>query len=409
MKRMLKLFAVLVAAAFVYGCGGGTADVEKPKFDEERPGPGVSVGSGSGASNQEIAGIPNDDKAEPNPEVEVGDINATIPNVSYEAEMEGDDVIIRMTMTGVRDENATDPEDEWLRLLGTGESGQNIWLEIDGKPKGIDVYNTADDEEDENVGAVYADLVFLVDNSGSMGEEADAVANDIVAWAQTLNQALDVQFGVVGYDGCIHGAMDVTSYEELSSYLNDRGYTGTSRTYGFAGDNAAVLETSSDLYGSACQDESGVAALRFADENFNFRAGANRIYVNFTDEANYTFGGTDYSVTYVENSWATSQGTIHSVISNEYLLPVTESTYYEDPTRMSTATGGTVLVTDSSFSNVTLYDLPVTGAVQNSYVIRFTNVTEFLDGVPHEVRITIVSADGGVKAEQVFLITFEVA
>lgn len=122
MKRMFRLFAVLVAAAFVYGCGG-TADTEKPKFDEERPGLGVSVGAGYGGG-KEIAGIPSDDKAEPNPEVEVGDINATIPNVSYEAEMEGNDVIIRLTMTGVKDESATDPEDEWLRLLGTGEAGQ---------------------------------------------------------------------------------------------------------------------------------------------------------------------------------------------------------------------------------------------------------------------------------------------
>ena len=47
--------------------------------------------------------------------------------------------------------------------------------------------------------------------------------------------------------------------------------------------------------------------------------------------------------------------------------------------------------------------------MQNSYVIRFTNVTEFMDGLPHEVRITIVSADGAVKAEQVFYITFEIA
>ena len=145
MKKMFKLLAVLVALAGVYACGSGSADIDQPRFDEERPGPGISTGAGggsgsgqgSGAGGQEIAGIPSDDEADPNPEVEVGDINATIPNVSYEAEMEGSDVIIRMTMTGVRNENAADPEDEWLRLLGTGEAGQNIWLEIDGNPKGV--------------------------------------------------------------------------------------------------------------------------------------------------------------------------------------------------------------------------------------------------------------------------------
>ena len=34
-----------------------------------------------------------------------------------------------------------------------------------------------------------------------------------------------------------------------------------------------------------------------------------------------------------------------------------------------------------TFSGVTLNSLPVTGAMQNSYIIRFTNVSEFMDGL----------------------------
>lgn len=406
MKRLFRNAACLSVAIALYACGGGTAEIESPFFDGERPGPGVSVGSGSGV--QEIAGIPNDNMADPNPEIDPSDVNATIPNISHEAEREGNDVIIRVNMTGVRNENAIDPADEWLRLIGTGEPGQNVWIEIDGQPKGIDVYNTIDGVEDENVGAVLNDFVFLVDNSGSMSEEADVIARDITAWAQTLNNTLDVRFGLVGYDGCIHGAIDVSSYEDMDAYLNDRGRSGTYRTNGFVGTNADDLQTAALGYGSNCQDECGVAALRFADENFTFRPGANRIYVNFTDEGNFPNGAAEFSVEYVENDWLSNQGTIHSVISNKSLIPLSETQYYcEDPTRMSTATGGTILTTDSSFSDVTLSNLPVTGAMQNSYVIRFTNVAEFLDGLPHEVKITIVSADGSVKAEEVFYLTFE--
>lgn len=406
MKRLLRNAACLSAAVVLYACGGGTAEIESPYFDGERPGPGVSVGSGSGV--QEIAGIPNDNMADPNPEIDPSDVNATIPNISHEAEREGNDVIIRVNMTGVRNENAIDPADEWLRLIGTGEPGQNVWIEIDGQPKGIDVYNTIDGVEDENVGAVLNDFVFLVDNSGSMDEEANAIARDITAWAQTLDQTLDVRFGLVGYDGCIHGAIDVSTYEDMNAYLNERDRYGVYRTIGFVGNNADDLLQAANNYGAHCQDECGVAALRFADENFTFRPGANRIYVNFTDEENFPYGAAEFSVEYVENDWLSNQGTIHSVISNKYLIPVSESQYYrEDPTRMSTATGGTILITDHTFSDVTLSDLPVTGAMQNSYVIRFTNVAEFLDGLPHEVKITIVSADGSVKAEEVFYLTFE--
>ena len=143
---------------------------------------------------------------------------------------------------------------------------RNIWLEIDGTPKGIDVYNTADDEDDENVGAVFADLVFLVDNSGSMSDEAETIARDITEWAAMLNETLDVRFGCVGYGAYvgsqyhdmtsnygIAGALNMTTYDELDEYLNDRGESGTGRTIGYYGDDASILEAyaSDDFYNLA--------------------------------------------------------------------------------------------------------------------------------------------------------------
>ena len=50
--------------------------------------------------------------------------------------------------------------------------------------------------------------------------------------------------------------------------------------------------------------------------------------------------------------------------------------------------------------------LPVTGAMQNSYTIRFTNVRGFMDGQKHEVKITILSADRKTRAEKIFYIIF---
>ena len=59
-----------------------------------------------------------------------------------------------------------------------------------------------------------------------------------------------------------------------------------------------------------------------------------------------------------------------------------------------------------TFSGVTLNSLPVTGAMQNSYIIRFTNVSEFMDGQSREVKVTILSEDGRVRAENIFYIVF---
>lgn len=360
-----------------------------------------------------VAGIPSDDDATQNPTI---DENTTsIPNVQYITETEGDDVIVRFDMTGIQVTGTL----EWLRLLGTNYGKeQNIWVSVDGKPKGIDVYNTADDNTGEV--KVKADLVFLVDNSGSMSEEADAIARDIISWSQKLNASgLDIQYGCVGYGGNVGaqypylvngygvtGALDITNYSELDKFFNERGQTSTSRTKGFAGTNASYLsqQASKDSYYKA-GGECGVQALRFADENFSFRKGANRIYVNFTDDANYPGGNSDISIDYVTNSgkWTTDKGTIHSVISNDKSDIEKRG---ECPWKLSECTGGTILYTSSSFTGVTLESLPITGAMQNSYIIRFTNVDEFMDGQPHEVKITILSPDGKTKAERIFNIVF---
>lgn len=350
-------------------------------------------------------GIPSDEDASPNPAIETSTTN--IPNVQWTVETVGDDVIIRLDMTGIQDPDTY----EWLKLFGTGGNGankQNVWVSVDGEPKGISVYNNSDDEGEN---AIKADVVFLVDNSGSMSEEADAVARDIVDWANTLvSSRLDVRFGCVGYSeyGSVNGGVDITGVDELREFLNRQGFSGTNRTMEFAGSNQSSLGSAASTYRIGGGDECGVLALRFADERFSFRMGANRIYVNFTDEPNQPAGNKEWSVDYVndQTQWSTSKGTIHTVYSDNYNYQ--ESKLGEEyPWRLSEYTGGTILYAPSDFSGVTLNTLPVTGAMQNSYVIRFTNVAKFMDGKPHEIKVTILSEDGRTCAERTFYVTFE--
>lgn len=346
-----------------------------------------------------VAGIPSDDLADPNPEIV--DPNANIPNFNYTVEQEGDYTIIRLDMTGVQNPESK----EWINLIGTGGkegSKQNIWVSVDNKPKGILVTKASDDE---NGASNAVDLVFLVDNSGSMSEEADAIARDIVAWAQLLTSSnLDMRFGCVGYDGRITGALNITDVNSLSEFLNYS--SGTNRTYHFGGADASVLSSAASSYANSYY-ECGVAALHYAADNFSYRNGANRIYVNFTDEPNQPNGNSLYSVEYVkeQTNWGTNDGTIHTVYS-DYTTFTEQPLYQEKPWKLSEYTGGTTLTVLRNFSGVTLSDLPVTGAMLNSYVIRFTNVDEFMDGQPHEVHVTIYSEDGKVRAEKVFYVVF---
>lgn len=349
-----------------------------------------TAGGEQGSEEDDGTGIPADSKAEANPEI-VGDYTAAIPNV----QLITSDGVVTMDMTGVQDLI----NGGWLKLYGTELDNQNIWIEVDDVPKGIVVVNN--DENNGSAAKRMVDLVFCVDNSGSMSEEADKLASEIVLWATKLSrQNLDIRFGCVGYESGVNGALNLTGLSEINAYLNRNGMTGTSRTYGFSGSDAITLESAAKNFQDG-SDECGAEAIRFADLNFSFRPGANRIYVNFTDEPNQPGMMGENSVEFFnpqQGIWNTTQGTIHTVFSDTKL----SESYIERPELMSDYTGGTTLYTTSSF-NVSLDELPVTGAMTNSYIIRFRNPSAASEG-EHKIRITI--KDGEIQAERIFNASF---
>lgn len=351
-------------------------------------------------------GIPNDDEATEAPVITTSTI--TLPNSAVAVKTEKGHSYLSIDMTGVWDETAG----AWMRLIGTADkTKQNIWVTIDNTPKGIDVYNNADD----NSRTMLADVVFLVDNSGSMNEEANAVANSIMAWSNTLVQSgLDINVGCVGYGDSNHaidGGLNLTTPEQLKNYL-DRS-TGTNRTKGFEGNDAQTLYSLANIsqkYENGSYNECGMVALHFAHDNYNFRGGANRIYVNFTDEPNQPNGVSKWSVEYLNpenNYWKTNNGTIHTVYSGYERDDNSHwSAYDEKPWLMSVYTGGTNIFTDNHAANWDLTTLPVTGAMQNSAVIRCTNLEALKDGAVHNIKITVQSLDKNVRAEKVIRFNF---
>ena len=352
-----------------------------------------------------VPGIPADTEADPNPTLPDAP-NTNVANINYVVETASNgNKVIRFDLTGIQSpENPT----EWLRLYGTNTSEQNIWISIDDLPKGFTIENTIDSEE--QVSAV--DLVFLVDNSGSMGEEADAVAKEILDWSKMLSKTLDMRFGCVGYDygGEVNGAINMCGINEIDAFLNRSGKYGIDRTMGFEGPDKDVLAKEYARYstGTWSADECGVSSLRYADDLFNFRKNTNRVYVNFTDEPNYPQGHEPMSTQWVKdpNNWPTTKGTIHTVYSSTYVNWTERPLWEEYPWNLSAYTGGTEIKTNSSFSGVSLSTLPITGALQNSYIIKFTNVESLFDGQPHKIKITILSPNGTVRAEKEYVVTF---
>ena len=324
--------------------------------------------------------------------------NTNIPNIQATPDKYNGTEVIRIDMTGIQDYN---DKYKWLKLYGTHEPYQNIWVEVDGEPQGIIVINLADLEQTK----VKTDIVFTVDNSSSMKEEANTLAKEIIDWANFLfSNNLDVQFGVVGYGGFVDGAMNLTNAASLSSYLNRSGLSGTSRTVGFDGSDWSILQNYANNFprtgNTADAYECGAMAIRFADQYFNWRSGSNRVYVNFTDEPNQPRGNQDYSVEFFrsQSNWPAQKGTVHTVFSASY-------SNSEKPWLISDYTGGTTIYAKPDFSDVTLLNLPVTGALQNSYLIYFLNIEKFKDGKNHIVHITIRDKSG-TMADKTFTVRF---
>lgn len=326
-------------------------------------------------------------------------MNTTIPsgaNFAY-TKVNGS-VMVRIVLPGVPKPSSTESESTgWVDLIGTDQPGHNTWVEIDDEPRG----NVVEEASEQN--QIKTDIVFLVDNSGSMSEEADAVARDIIAWAKSLaSSGLDVMFGCVGYsvDGKINGAIDLTTSTQLSSYLNLS--TGTNRTVGFA---STKLKNAASGY--TVSDECGGMALRYADANISFRSGANRIYVNFTDEPNQPNGKAEYSVYFFQNqsNWPSSKGTVYTVYSGSTNASW-KNYYVEQPWLISNYTGGSTFYTNSSFTGVTLSDLPVTGAMTHTHAIYITDVSQKFDKSKHKIKLTIFEPDGSIQAEREWNVTF---
>ena len=408
MKTLRLLGMMLVAAAVVFtSCSKSDSD------------------DNNGGNSVNVYGLFDDSEAGQAPVVTQNTV--TISNISapsIEANTNG--TVGNFNLSGVMTKAG-----DFLTLNGTRTSAQNIWLSIDNVAKSVVVVNANGANISANTKG-QADIVFLVDNSGSMDDEADAVAKEIVTWAQSLTSAVDAKFGCVGYGDNyygVDGGMDLADVSVLNEFLNNRsGYTyGTYRTYGFYGTKQADLEkkalSQTGGFYNGSYYECGGLALHFADQLFSWRSGANRIYINFTDEPNQPNSYKEWSVESVNPkstlySWNSSKGTIHSVYSGEdqedyeapdgwyykydVQYPYTE---YEKPWALSDYTGGTTIFTKRDFSDASLSKLPVTAAIQNSYVLRF-NITPNLKTGTHNVVITIKDNNGNEATKEFTNVVF---
>ncbi len=302
-------------------------------------------------------------------------------------------VINNITPTAIFTKASTNPSRIQMNLTGlvnpltlqplTLTAQQNLFVTEDGKVKGLKVTKVGSGT------TLKADIVFTIDISGSMGEEADSVAGSIIKFAQKLQASgLDVQFGCVGYYGDVEGAINFTNAQNLEKFLNRS--TGTYRAYGFSGPDSARFEDSAYTFhgNHGTYDENGITGIFFANKFFSWRAGAQKIFINFTDESIQPSNLQEWSTAELCSRLG-GAATVHTVWSgdsdtaNAYIWTTLQD---ERPWDLSKCTGGTVVLVPYDATGLDLSTLPVTGALSNSYLVEF--MTSNASGT-HNVIITI--------------------
>jgi hypothetical protein len=361
-----QLFVFLLSVALIFVFGSCTTTSEPTQDNSDIPSDPVDV------------------------DVPALDHDNLVPTATF-TKTSGNETRIKVNLLGLVDPTTLVPID----LYADYDDGfHNFYLEEDGVVKGVKLTKVSSSTQ------LKADIVFTVDNSGSMGEEADSVAIRIVEFANFLaQQGLDAQFGCVGYDGWVNGGLNLSDHLTLETYLNDRtGYnSGTYRTYGFYGPDSANLEATADEYFSDVYGENGVVGVFFADSLYNWRPGAQKVYINFTDEPTQPGGLYSWSTAALCEKLLGS-ATVHTVFSEDttWYSGYWQDLWQERPWDMSKCTGGTVKFVSNDASDLNLIDLPVTGALSNSYLVEY--VTSSASGT-HTVVITVSTstADGRIE------------
>lgn len=326
-----------------------------------------------GADNSDIP-------ADPGGSAPATTLNNVVPAATF-AKTSGNESRIRVNMLGILDPTTGSP----INFA----ANSNVFVTEDNVLQGIKVSAASTGS------TLLADVVFAVDNSGSMGQEADSVAAKIIDFVNFLAASgLDLRVGAVGYDvsGNISGAINLTTATLLNAYLTRPGNTGTSRTVGFSGADSARLSTAASTFANGLSDENGIAAVWFADSLFSWRNSAQRVYVNFTDEPTQPNNIAYWSTQQLCLRWLPTKGTIHTVYSAD-----TSGSWLdlvrERPWALSTCTGGTIKFIPSNAAGLDLRTLPVTGALASSRLIEFVSSNP---SAPHTVVITVKTstADG---------------
>jgi hypothetical protein len=198
-----------------------------------------------------------------------------------------------------------------------------------------------------------------MDNSGSMGTYQSSIANNVNDFVNNLvASGVDFALGLCRYgDSPNNGA----------PYIEDNGILTSNANY--FKNNVWARNT---VNGGT---EPGYYAITQSASGFSFRPGAQRIFIEITDETPNQGGATinDAQTACSNNSIA--------------LFALTDSVYlYNDFYPITSASHGQIFSVTSPFDNILNY---ISQTISNSYVVQYRSSNPTMDGVLRNVEVVV--------------------
>lgn len=280
-----------------------------------------------------------------------------------------------------------------LRMVIKDYSGDlnpdNLLLFEDGKAQGFALLK----ETEARIGA---DIVFLVDVTGSMGTEIQGIKNSMTAFLNDLTAAgIDVKVGIVPY----------------GDYApSDPAHEGTTFVPAYLGlvdpDDAATYTQQLLAYGGGDGPENAYGAIMFAWNNMAWRPGSQRIFIMLTDAFSHYTGDqpvtipwpspptNDFEPKYTKTdvlSAILGYATFHIIASTGtyYSIGDTDFTHPGDPREIADFTGGLIIYQNPS-GEPDLSGIGITEYILSSWLVFFE--TKSYDD-PHNLDLYIELPD----------------
>jgi len=207
-------------------------------------------------------------------------------------------------------------------------------------------------------GSRLSDIVFLMDNSGSMGDDQAAVYSNVRSFVDNLsasgvNYALGLcRFGMLENNGN-------PTFENSGQFTQDADYFKN------------TLWSYNTVYGSR---EPGYDAVVQSCSAFSFRPGTQKIFILITDEEPNQGSST---VNQVLNACTSASVTLFVLTTAEL------NSYY---TSLTTATNGAIFDIRANFNTILQY---ISSQVSNNYVVQYRSSNPIADGVERQVEVRI--------------------